>query len=306
MHRFTNIPYVFNSIFIKLNQFYSTVKHNGKTPYEISTPISKEFYDFTPTFNHKYTGFAYFDYETSVHFYRKFTTHPIPKIMKALIYYSENESKKEFLTMVSEIEKMGQWIDDSFVFLMENDMGERYDLPPFYPCSVTQGKAASLFLRAYLFSKDEKYLDVCRGIMNTFFKPIAEGGIYRVVYNDLAWLEEYPDRSHPSMVLNGVVFGIIGLGEYVSTFPDDEKHRELYLSLIKSLRSVLHLYKRGRYLLYELGSWKHCNVHYYGVMTYEFQHLYEQTQIEDFKEFQQFLESNCDWKSFDMLMKLEG
>lgn len=287
-----------------MNTYYSSVKYSGKTPYEISTLIPKEMFHFTPTFNHKYIAFSYFDYETSVHYYRKHMTDPIPKIMMALIYYSENESKKEFINMVDEIAKMGQWVNDSFVFLLENDMGDRYDLPQFYPCSVSQGKAASLFLRAYLHSKKEKYLHICKGIINTFFKPISEGGIHRMVFNDLEWLEEYPDRSQPSMVVNGVVFAIIGLGEYVSIFPEEKKHQELYLSLIKSLRSVLHLYKRGRYLLYELGSWKHCNVHYYGIMTYEFKHLYEQTQMEEFKEFQQFLERNCNWKSFDMLMKL--
>ena len=91
---------------------------------------------------------------------------------------------------------------------------------------MSQGEMVAAFVRGYLLTDDEKYLDVAGDFMRTLLrKPDVDQ--YWCTYvdeNNYYWIEEYPnpDKCH---VLNGKMYALWGAWEYyVMTRDNDAKN----------------------------------------------------------------------------------
>lgn len=184
-------------------------------------------------------------------------------------------------------EKMTFFFDEAYA---------RFDLEGSYSSGIVQGKAASFFLRYYALSKDDKYLGLAKKCLVAALQPIGENGALRTLENDMLWVEEYPSPK-PSMVLNGFLFYIIGLLEYLS-FEDDEELKAQLDICMQSVIAWLPNYKVIGGLLYSMYRWNLCNVHYTAVMKYQFEHLYQLTNLAIFKEYAEYTDDLTNWKVF--------
>lgn len=130
----------------------------------------------------------------------------------------------------------------------------KYGLAPGWLSGMTQGEAISVLLRAHALSGDERYLDVARRAFAPFQVDVADGGVVRDLDGALV-VEEYP-TVEPTAVLNGWVFGFIGLHE-LSLVDDRPEVTETRARVRAGLLTLLPRYDAGwwsRYSLAEYGG----------------------------------------------------
>ena len=112
--------------------------------------------------------------------------------------------------------------------------------------SMAQGEAASLLVRAYIHTKDQKYLDAAKRALDFMLLPLEDGGTTKYVDDD-AYLMEYTFKG---MVLNGSIFSWWGLYDFVLATGDNGKYMEAMDKILKSLIKVLPLYKCTYWSMY--------------------------------------------------------
>lgn len=112
--------------------------------------------------------------------------------------------------------------------------------------SMAQGEAASLMIRAYVHTKEQKYLDAAKRALDFMLLPLEDGGTTKYVDDD-AYLMEYTFKG---MVLNGSIFSWWGLYDFVLATGDNGKYMEAMDKILKSLIKVLPLYKCTYWSMY--------------------------------------------------------
>ena len=126
-------------------------------------------------------------------------------------------------------------------------------LPPGWYSAMAQGQAMSLLVRAYLRTRNKKYLDAAVRATHIFDVNSSEGGIQARFMDKHVWYEEYP--TTPScFVLNGFIYSLIGLYDLKTLAPSSERHHaeRLYTAGIESLQALLPLFDTGSGSIYDL------------------------------------------------------
>lgn len=114
----------------------------------------------------------------------------------------------------------GSW--DNFGFIYPNNR-----------CSaMAQGEGCSLLLRAYVQFHDERYLKAAKKAIDFMLKPVKQGGTTQYK-NDSVVLLEY---THLPVVMNGWIFAIFGLYDYVLQ-TGDQNYAEILRKTVHSLEA---------------------------------------------------------------------
>ena len=126
-------------------------------------------------------------------------------------------------------------------------------LPPGWYSAMAQGQAMSLLTRAYVRTKNKKYLDSALRATNVFEIPSVEGGVLAKFMDKYNWYEEYPTMPS-SFVLNGFMYALIGLYDLKVIAPSSKaQHAErLYNLGIQSLKAMLPFFDTGSGSIYDL------------------------------------------------------
>ncbi len=162
-----------------------------------------------------------------------------------LLYKSEKD-KKEFIKLC-EFSLNVQ--DEKGGFKIWDDIGvSEFFISPY--SSICQGHAISCFLRAYIMTGREKFLNAGRKALDVLFLDIKKGGVLRRLNGSIIILEEYPEEKLNG-VLNGWIYAIYGIYEYWIF----EKVREVYNFLLENLNSLKRLLP-----LYDSGFWSFYNL----------------------------------------------
>ena len=82
-------------------------------------------------------------------------------------------------------------------------------LPAGWVSAMGQGQAMSLLWRAWQLKRQPAFRRAARRAVRPFKRPVSQGGV-RADFEGVAWYEEYP-TTRPSLVLNGYMFGLLGL-----------------------------------------------------------------------------------------------
>lgn len=121
-----------------------------------------------------------------------------------------------------------------------------YENPEYPYSSMAQGEGISLLLRAYIETKDERYLASAIKAKNFMILPIEEGGTTKYNGNKI-YLYECPREP---LILNGWIFSLWGLMDYVKATHDSSTKSVLDLSLA-TLEDELPFYDLGYWSKYE-------------------------------------------------------
>jgi len=114
--------------------------------------------------------------------------------------------------------------------------------------AMAQGQAISVLLRAFLETKNEKYLTSTERALELMLLPVQKGGTARYVGKDL-FLEEVVTRD-PNTILNGWIFAIFGLWDYALFSRKGEAH-EMLADTLATLERHLERYDRGWWSNYD-------------------------------------------------------
>lgn len=115
---------------------------------------------------------------------------------------------------------------------------------------MAQGEAISLLLRAYSIQKKMRYLEVAENAIIPLMYPISEGGLFSTFPDETICFEEFPSKP-PSHVLNGFIFTIFGVFDYLKYFKNP-KIGILYQNALDGLQNNLKLYDTGYWTRYDL------------------------------------------------------
>ena len=295
--RFLNISYLINTIAIKAKALELKLKR-GSYPFTFfkDKAILPFDLEYKLDFQIEYHSLSYFNFEKAKEKHSK-NSSITQELIIALAYHNEclkNQKldKTYLIDLATSVHKKASISESEMVFYID-DPYRRFDLNDKYFSGIVQGKAASLFLRCFLLTKDKKYKLWAKKCLLSCWKSIEDGGILVSLPHNNYWVEEYPSPK-PSMVLNGFLFYIIGLAEYLALEDDVEMKQKLETTL-KSAMAWIPNYKVKNGLLYSMYRWNLCNVHFTGIMKYQFEHLNKLTNIPLFKDYRDFTNELTNW-----------
>jgi len=215
-----------------------------------------------------------------------------------LLEKDETMKKKMFLCADWAVEHMhenGGW--ETFAHLF-----------PDHPYSaMAQGEGVSLLVRAYLESKEQKYLDAAKRAVYFMLVPVEEGGVSVHDGEDLVF-KEYTERP---IVLNGWIFALWGLLDYHKA-TGDETIKAAYEKTLATLERYIPHYDLGYWTRYDYSA-RIAAPAYHKLHMDQFTVLYELTGREIYKtyldKFQKYQDSIwCRNKAFVIkaFQKLKG
>lgn len=162
------------------------------------------------------------------------------------------QEKEKFLKFVD-------WFNNNLEF--KNGLGTRwltyvplpqYKNPGPWQSAFSQSRAISILLRGYQLTKNEKYLQIAEQALIPFTKSVSEGGVTSFT----TWgpfYEEYTAEV-PTLVLNGMIFSLFGIYDFIRVCPDNELAREIFNNGISTLENILPQYDLGFWSRYNLCS----------------------------------------------------
>jgi len=114
--------------------------------------------------------------------------------------------------------------------------------------AMTQGQALSVLLRAFETTNDPKFQQTAKKAVNLFLRPVEENGVTCFEDNGV-FLEEFPSQQR-NTVLNGWIFALFGLYDYLLVF-DDARIKDMFDRSIGTLTRNLYIYDSGYWSYYD-------------------------------------------------------
>lgn len=131
----------------------------------------------------------------------------------------------------------------------------QYKTPAGWASAFSQARAMNILLRAYQETGDHKFAHMAEKALPAFRQTTQKGG----VMSETPWgpfYEEYAAEV-PTLVLNGKIFALFGLFDFVRVFPHHSEARELFQLGIDALKKALPAFDMGYWSRYNLcdASW---------------------------------------------------
>lgn len=303
-NRFLDISYMLHTLRLKWDSMRLRSLRNPY-PYDYFKNNSKQqnIPNYSVHFEEQYLSLMYMNFDKAEihHAGEKSITQ---ELILGLIYWNEHHNngsqEKEGLIKIAENIRNQATIEKDTMTFYIYETNERFNLNGKHFSGIVQGKAASFFVRCYIATKDKKYLTWTNQCLNAALIPVEEEGILRTLSDGSIWIEEYPSPK-PSMVLNGHLFYCIGLAEYLS-FRPDETLQTLLDQCLQATSTWMPNYLINGQLLYSMYRWNLCNIHYTGIMKFQFDHLYRLTGMDIFKTYSEIADSLTNWKTFNRIL----
>jgi heparosan-N-sulfate-glucuronate 5-epimerase len=119
---------------------------------------------------------------------------------------------------------------------------------PWYS-ALAQGQGISVLVRAWKESGEARYREAAQRALESFYKPVTEGG---VAFTDNAgdlWFEEYI-VTPPTHILNGFIWATWGVYDYYLATKDNAA-KQLFAHAVQTLLHNLDRFDLGFWSLYE-------------------------------------------------------
>jgi hypothetical protein len=155
--------------------------------------------------------------------------------------------------------------------------------------AFSQARGISILLRGYQLTERNQYFDLAESALKPFTLSVSEGGITSFTKFG-PFYEEYTAQV-PTLVLNGMIFVLCGLFDFVRVVPGHLLATKLFQDGINTLKNILSEYDLGYWSLYNL-----CKAEWYpendpATLSYQRLHitqlklLYRLTDENIFKEY---------------------
>jgi heparosan-N-sulfate-glucuronate 5-epimerase len=165
----------------------------------------------------------------------------------------------------------------------------QYRNPGPWQSAFAQSRGISLLLRGYQLTAEEKYKTMAEKALIPFTIPVAEGGVTSFTRYG-PFYEEYTAQA-PTLVLNGMIFSLFGVYDFLRVFPQNKMAKKIFIDGIQTLEKILPDFNLSYWSRYNL-----CRVEWYpridpATITYQHLHviqmevLYRLTGKEVFKKY---------------------
>lgn len=270
------------------------------------------------SFSKEYTTYRFFSKATDLEQQIRFNTegialclldakkihdNPLLPAYFALVCYNDfllnqnEESLKKFWTQTKYLDKIGVPKNDYLLFVYEED-DPIFEVKSPWFSGVTQGMIASVFVRAFDLTKNLVYKEQARRTLEAMFITLEQGGVFCKTPEGFDWIEEYPSLMRQTMILNGFIFSIVAVYEYLIVCGEDKMLETRLTRLIESLFKTLHHYMRGKFIKYSRVLKSFQNLNYQGLTVFQFLHLFELSGNKAFYEIALILNKNMNWAAY--------
>ena len=116
--------------------------------------------------------------------------------------------------------------------------------------SMGQGEAISVLARAYKCSGEEQWKQAAKKAIAFMIMEVAQGGTLLIEGNDYYFEEYVSERSDKRSVLNGWIFSLFGIYDYMK-LEKNETIKDIYEKSIETLKNHLLDYDIGYWSLYD-------------------------------------------------------
>jgi hypothetical protein len=120
--------------------------------------------------------------------------------------------------------------------------GKSYPLRVPWISGLAQGQGISVLVRAFNLTGDERYLRTAQAAFAAFSIPLEKDGLL-LDHAGEVFFEEFPSHP-PSRVLDGFMFSLFGVYDYLLATQDAEAAR-LYTAALDTLEAMLPQYDLG-------------------------------------------------------------
>ena len=156
-------------------------------------------------------------------------------------------------------------VGDSVALWRNNDfVYDKYSLEYGWPSAFSQGFNLSVLSRAFQETKDSSFLKVAEKAVNSYNYLNMPDGFAGFDKDGYYWYFEYPAKE-PGYVLNGMIFGLLGLYDYYRITGSD-KAKEYFYRGVRTLKENLYRY--------DCGYWSSYDLHYSSFLAGYFYHKY--------------------------------
>ena len=164
-----------------------------------------------------------------------------------------------------------QYQTPSGAWLQVEPFWHTFVLEPPWASALAQGQAASLLVRVFLETREDRYAEAALRALDPFAVPTSEGGVSASLGGHL-FPEEYPTQP-PSFVLNGAILGLWGQRDVAVGLADSRVARA-FEEGVDTLAANIHRWDTGCWSLYDLFPHRIANVASPGY------HAFHVTQLE--------------------------
>ncbi len=134
-----------------------------------------------------------------------------------------------------------------------------YRNPGPWQSAFSQSRGISILLRAGQLSGKKEYYQLAEKALIPFTVPVDQGGV--TSYTEWGPFYEEYTASVPTLVLNGMIFSLCGLYDFIRVFPGNVLARKLFDDGIQTLENILPNYNMGFWSKYNL-----CRADWYPVI----------------------------------------
>lgn len=154
-----------------------------------------------------------------------------------------------------------------------------YEYPKNPYSSMAQGEGVSLLIRAYLETQNMRYKEAAKKAVDFMLLDIKNGGTTE--YNTgKIYLHEF---THLPVVLNGWIFSLFGLYDYI-LLTNDKIVEKVYNTSIFTLEEEIYRFDNGYWSMYNFDKMI-TSPFYHKLHIAQLEVLYDLTGIKIFKEY---------------------
>lgn len=162
------------------------------------------------------------------------------------------KDKKRFLKFVDWFYENAEITEELGARWMTDVALPQYQNSEPWQSAFSQGRGISILLRGYQLTGEKKYIELAEKALVSFEKPVEEGGVTAFT----KWgpfYEEYTSKE-PTLVLNGMIFALCGIYDFVRVFPENKKAETIFNEGISTVKNMLPEFDLGYWSRYNLCS----------------------------------------------------
>ncbi|MCF7833235.1 MAG: D-glucuronyl C5-epimerase family protein [Candidatus Marinimicrobia bacterium] len=125
-----------------------------------------------------------------------------------------------------------------------------YKNPGPWQSAFSQARGISILLRAYQLTEKQAYADFAKEALKPFLLPVDKGGVTSFTDHG-PFYEEYTAEV-PTLVLNGMIFALCGVYDFIRVFPENKDAKKIFDEGIKTLEAILPEFDMGYWSRYNL------------------------------------------------------
>jgi len=217
-------------------------------------------------------------------------------VFHSYLQTSQSIKRDHFLRIADWFVKNVQTDNKPGAFWLTDVPKPEYRIEKPWKSAFTQSRALSILLRAWQLTGNERYLTLATDALRPFTYDITDGGVTANLQDGQPFYEEYV-ANEPTMVLDGHIFSLFGLFDFVrSVTPqiDPDAHnlaQTLFRNGTESLLSWLPEFDLGFWVRFNLCRMEHyptvdpCTISYLRLVTEQLKILTQLTGQEEFSRY---------------------